>query len=76
MELGAIAGAITAVATMVTAIGGIYLGRRMQGVKVQSDEIHKIVNQQRTDMLQYQKALIAALAAHDIDVPVDQSTLE
>jgi hypothetical protein len=59
---------ITAIATMVTAVGGIYLNRRVK-------DVHKIVNQQRTDMLQYQKALIAALAAAGIDVPTDQSTL-
>lgn len=66
---GTIAGMITAVATMVTAIGGIYLGRRVQ-------EVHKIVNQQRTDMLQYQKALMAALSAAGIAIPADQSQLE
>ena len=69
MEFGTVAGLITAIATMVTAIGGIYLGRRVQ-------EVHKIVNQQRTDMLQYQKALIALLNHHGITVPEDQSQLQ
>jgi len=68
VEWGTVAGMVTAVATMVTAVGGIYLGRRVQ-------EVHKIVNQQRTDMMQYQKALIAMLKHHGIDVPEDQSTL-
>lgn len=40
MEWGTIAGMITAGATMITAVGGIYLGHRVQTV-------HKIVNQQR-----------------------------
>jgi hypothetical protein len=69
MELGSIAGLITAVATMVTAVGGIVLSYRVQSV-------HKIVNQQRTDMLRYQRALIVALKAHGVEVPDDQSTLE
>lgn len=69
MEWGSIAGVITAIATMITAIGGIYLGRRVQ-------EVHKIVNQQRTDMRQYQKALINALIAAGVAVPEDQSELE
>jgi hypothetical protein len=38
--------------------------------------VHKIVNQQRTDMLRYQRALIVALKAHGVEVPDDQSTLE
>jgi hypothetical protein len=66
IQWGTIAGMITALATMVTAFGGIYLGRRVQSV-------HKIVNQQRTDMLNYQRALIAALKNHGVDVPDDQS---
>jgi hypothetical protein len=69
MQWGTVAGMVTAIATMVTAVGGIYLGRRVQ-------EVHKIVNQQRTDMLQYQKALIAALTEKGITIPVDQSKLE
>jgi hypothetical protein len=69
MQFGTVAGIVTALATMVTAIGGIYLGRRVQ-------EVHKIVNQQRTDMLQYQKALIAALSAAGIAIPADQSSLD
>jgi hypothetical protein len=69
MEWGTVAGMVTAGATMITAVGGIYLGRRVQ-------EVHKIVNQQRTDMLQYQKALISALSSAGIEIPEDQSQLE
>jgi hypothetical protein len=36
-------------------------------------EIHKIVNQQRTDMLRYQRALTKALIKEGIEVPEDQS---
>ena len=66
MQWGTVAGMVTAVATMVTAIGGIYLGRRVQ-------EVHKIVNQQHTDMQNFQTVLINTLKAHGITVPEDQS---
>jgi hypothetical protein len=36
-------------------------------------KVHKIVNQQRTDALNYQRALIRALQAKGIEVPQDQS---
>ena len=37
------------------------------------DEVHKIVNQQRTDMLRYQAVLLAALEAAGVPVPADAS---
>jgi len=60
MILGAIGVLITAVA------GAIVTLRRV-------DAVHKIVNQQRTDMLTYQKTLIEALITSGIHVPRDQS---
>jgi hypothetical protein len=36
-------------------------------------EVHKIVNQQRTDMTNYQEALKRALSAAGIEIPIDQS---
>jgi len=76
MEWGTIAGLVTALATMVTAVGGIYLGHRMQSTSTRVEQVHHIVNQQRTDMVQYQKSLIAALIKAGIEVPDDQSSLE
>lgn len=39
-------------------------------------EVHKIVNQQRTDMLAYQKTLVDTLKASGIHVPSDKSLLK
>lgn len=39
-------------------------------------EVHKIVNQQRTDMLAYQKTLVDTLRASGIHVPTDKSLLK
>lgn len=39
-------------------------------------EVHKIVNQQRTDMLAYQKTLVDTLKASGIHVPTDKSLLK
>ena len=40
---------------------------------VKTEEVHTIVNQQRTDMTRYNEALVRALRAAGIEVPVDQS---
>jgi hypothetical protein len=70
MEIGTLAGVMTAVGTMITALGGLLLA-----VKVIMPT-HKIVNQQRTDMLRFQTVLIRTLIAHGIAVPEDQSKLD
>jgi hypothetical protein len=70
MEWGTISGLITAVATMVTAIGGLLLALKV------IMPTHKLVNQQRTDMLRFQTVLINKLAEHGIDIPEDQSKLD
>jgi flagellar motor component MotA len=70
MEVGTLAGVVTAVATLITAFGGLLLA-----IKVIMPT-HKIVNQQRTDMLRFQTVLIRTLIAHGIDVPEDQSRLD
>ena len=70
MEVGTLAGVVTAVATLLTATGGLLLA-----VKVIMPT-HKIVNQQRTDMLRFQTVLIRTLIAHGIAVPEDQSKLD
>lgn len=68
------AGVITAFATVLTAAGGLVAALRLLvPILRQTKEVHKIVNQQRTDMRRYTKTLIAALAAHGIEIPVDQS---
>jgi len=70
MQWGTIAGMITAAATLVTAIGGLLLA-----IKVIMPT-HKIVNQQRTDMLRFQTVLINTLSEHGIAIPEDQSKLD
>lgn len=37
------------------------------------DDVHKIVNQQRTDMQRYQAVLLAALRKAEVDIPPDES---
>jgi hypothetical protein len=79
---------VTAVATLFVAVAGLvgaltlFLpvlrlsrsnAKKIEEVKVQGAEIHTIVNQQRTDMNNYNRALIRALREKGIDVPVDQS---
>jgi hypothetical protein len=70
MELGTVAGLVTAVASLTTAFGGLLLA-----IKVIMPT-HKIVNQQRTDMLRFQTVLINTLTLHGIDIPPDQSKLD
>lgn len=71
MILGAIGVLITAITSSIVSL------RRIDHVKtvIQEDvkAVHKIVNQQRSDMLAYQADLIKALRAGGVDVPKDES---
>lgn len=61
---------LSAVATLVTAIAAavvLILKRDVQ-------KVHDLVNQNRSDMLQYQNDLIGVLQQHKIIVPRDRST--
>lgn len=70
-----IMGAVGALLTTITA--ALVSLRRINNVKTEIKEdvqaVHKIVNQQRTDMLVYQKTLIDVLVAKGIHVPRDKS---
>lgn len=76
-----LAGIITASASVFTAVSLVISAltvflpilRGTRENKVAIGEVHTIVNQQRTDMQRYQRALIKVLEAHGIDVPDDQS---
>lgn len=58
---------IATVATLATtSVTGLVVAFRV-------NVVHKIVNQQHTDMKNYQGALIRALEAKGITVPIDQS---
>jgi len=83
-----IAGIITAVATVVTAFGGLFLAlavflptlRAAKGAETKAiraeviaTDTHRLVNQLSTDKDNYIAALRRELLAHDIPIPVDQS---
>jgi hypothetical protein len=75
------AGIITAFATVITALGllitalSVFLPilRGTRENKVAIAEVHTIVNQQRTDMERYQRALILQIRGEGLDPVVDQS---
>lgn len=72
--IGALGGLVTVVTAAIVSL------RRIDSVKTELkqevQEVHKIVNQQRTDMLAYQKTLIDALVSSGIHVPTDKSVLK
>jgi hypothetical protein len=74
MASSSVAGIIAAVGTLITSLA-LLVGAIPLLLKTLRDlrQVHEIVNQQRTDMQRYQRALVASLIAHGIDVPVDQS---
>lgn len=81
MPESTLAGVITAIATVLTALGGLILAisvlipnlRATKKAAVALGEVHTIVNQQRTDAQRYQVALVEALRKAGVDVPADQS---
>lgn len=74
MSPSSLAGVITAFASVLIAVGGIITAFSvLLPILRQTRAVHKIVNQQRTDMFRYQQALIRALTDHGITVPLDQS---
>lgn len=81
MSASSLAGVITAVATCLIALGGVVTAfsvllpilRGTKNNSVQIQEVHTIVNQQRTDSMKYQEELIAALNIHGIRIPPDNS---
>lgn len=82
--IGAIGSCLTAIALIITARASSRTSRRVEGkvdeVKATGETTHTIVNHQRDVMQQiirdganYNRALIRALEARGIDVPIDQS---
>lgn len=66
--------ALTAVSVVITAVTGFLVARRATNrVESKIDTVHVIVNQQRTDLQNYNRALQRALRAAGLDVPEDQS---
>lgn len=72
---------VTAVATIITALGGMILAvavlipnlRQTKELNAQVATVHTIVNQQRTDQQRYNIALTEALKKAGVEVPIDQS---
>lgn len=84
-------GIITAIATVITALGVFVVAltgfvkvlaalrtttKKVDEAAAKVEDVHKIVNQQRTDMQRYEAALIKALHAAGVEVPDDQSKQE
>jgi len=69
---------IAAMATVVTALGGLIaaisvLVATLRATRRAVEQVHTIVNQQRTDAQAYQVALVTALRDANVAVPADQS---
>jgi hypothetical protein len=77
MPSSTLAGVITAIAAVFTAISLVITAlaawNRSKKVERKIDEVHTIVNQQRTDMQRYIRAQTALLRANGIEPPIDQS---
>jgi hypothetical protein len=68
------AGIVTAFAASITAFGILLTGiAGILPLMHKVDRVHKIVNQQHTDLLRFQAALIQVLNDAGIPLPKDQS---
>jgi len=75
------AGIITAIGVMFVALGGLIttigvlvpILRSSKLNIIKTEEVHHIVNQQRTDMQRFNVALLSALKHAGVEPPVDQS---
>ncbi len=72
-SISAVAAVFTAIALVITAVAGLIRSRK---VEAKVDAVHTIVNQQHTDLVNYQRALVRALEAQGVPVPIDQSVQE
>jgi hypothetical protein len=64
---------ISASGTVITAVGGVIIAIISRKTNIATHEVHTMVNQQRTDALRYQTALIKSLRKAGVAVPDDQS---
>ena len=69
--LGAVGVLITTISTAIVTLRRVKETKETLRTDVQA--VHKIVNQQRTDMLSYQEKLVKSLIAAGIHVPEDTS---
>ena len=68
-------GAWLSLVTSLVVLAGVAIPvwRELRKNSKATDEIHKIVNQQRTDMQSYQEDLLIALRNAGVEVPRDKS---
>ena len=65
---------LTAAASVLTALGLLITAfALLLPILRKANATHALVNQQHTDLLNYQAALIVALEASNITIPTDQS---
>jgi beta-lactamase regulating signal transducer with metallopeptidase domain len=69
--IGAVGVLITTVTTAIATLRRVESTKQVLRKDVEA--VHKIVNQQRTDMLLYQDKLVASLIAAGIHVPEDKA---
>ena len=55
------------------AVAAVVLVSSLRGLRAGVEQVHIIVNQQRTDAANYQRALVRALREAGVAVPADQS---
>lgn len=71
-----VAALVTAVASLITAGGGVVAivltRQKVKIVDAKVDEVHQLVNSRSEDQARYQVELINALKAKGIDVPVNE----
>jgi hypothetical protein len=84
MPPSTLASVITAIAVCITAVGGVIAAltlfipilRNTRTLRNEVAEVHTIVNQQRTDLQNWNRALVRALKDAGITVPIDQSVMD
>lgn len=70
----AVSALLTAVSLIIVAVAGLIpLLRRTKRIETAAMEIHVMVNQQRTNLVNYQSALLRAMTAAGVTIPEDQS---
>jgi hypothetical protein len=74
MTHSSLAGIITACATGITALGGLFVALSVLLPTLrQVRQVHTMVNQQRTEMMQLLQVQRQALQAAGIDIPEDEA---
>lgn len=73
MESSEIIALATAVATVITAIGGVIIAIKTSQVTKTVNHTKELVNQRYTDLVAYQESLVAALQGAGVRIPRDVS---